>query len=156
MAKKINSYKDLSIRWRGDRNCYQLDLEPIGGKRKNCDSKAEATQHAKDMFEIFETGKPATETKPWTVEKAVSEYLKHAKNRAEDPDARYNFNSLTNQRIHLTKCSALTIDDLAIAKRNVSDLDVDFIEQDFWPTLKRSCKSSVTALNRFTALRSAK
>ena len=42
MAKKINSYKDLSIRWRADRNCYQLDLEPIGGKRKNCDSKADA------------------------------------------------------------------------------------------------------------------
>ena len=153
MPKKIKSHKDLSIRWRKETCFYTLDLQPIGGTRQSFASKAEATIEAKRMFEIFETGKPATETKPWTVEKAVAEYLKHAKNRAEDPDARYGLKQLTTQRIHLTKCSALAVDGLAIAKRNVADLDVDFIEQDFWPTLKRSCNSSVTALNRFTAFR---
>ena len=50
MPKKITSYKHLSIRWRKDRNSFQLDLEPIGGGRKNFDSKAEALNHAKDMF----------------------------------------------------------------------------------------------------------
>ena len=89
MPKKIKSHKDLSIRWRKETCSYTLDLQPIGGIRQSFDSKAEATIEAKRMFEIFETGKPATETKPWTVEKAVAEYLKHAKNRAEDPDARY-------------------------------------------------------------------
>ena len=30
MPKKITSHKNLSIRWRTDANCFQLDLEPIG------------------------------------------------------------------------------------------------------------------------------
>ena len=88
MPKKINSHRDLSIRWRKETHSYTLDLQPIGGTRQSFASKAEATIAAKRMFEIFETGKPFTELRPWTVEKAVSEYLKHAKNRAEDPDAR--------------------------------------------------------------------
>ena len=50
MPKKITSYKHLSIRWRKDRNCFLLDLEPIGCGHKNFDTKAEATQHAKNMF----------------------------------------------------------------------------------------------------------
>ena len=78
MPKNITSYKDLSIRWRKDRNCFQLELEPIGGKRKNFDTKAEATQHAKNMFEVFESGKPAIENKPWMVEVGVAKYLENA------------------------------------------------------------------------------
>ena len=70
-VQKIFSHKNLSIRWRKDRNCFLLDLRPIGGERQNFDTKAEATQHAKEMFEIFESGKPATEIKTWTVEKGI-------------------------------------------------------------------------------------
>ena len=69
MPKEINSYRNLSIRWLKSANTFQLDLRPIGGGHKNFKTKAEATQHAKEMFEVWETGKPATEIKPWTVEK---------------------------------------------------------------------------------------
>ena len=71
MPKCIKSHTNLSIRWRKDRNSFQLDLNPIGGKRENFDTKAEATAHAKEMFEIFQNGKPAVEVKPWTVEQAI-------------------------------------------------------------------------------------
>ena len=153
MPKKITSHKNLSIRWRTDANCFQLDLRTIGGKRENFDTKAEASQHAKEMFEIFESGKPASEIKPWTVEKAIERYLEHSRRRAEDPDDEYGPSSLTNQGCHLKNCARLSFDGLALAKKNVADLDVDFIEQDFWPTLKADCNSSVTALNRFGAFR---
>ena len=72
MPKDIKSHRDLSIRWVKSANSFQLDLRPIGGGHKNYKTKAEATQHAQEMFENFETGKPATEIKPWTVEKAIA------------------------------------------------------------------------------------
>ena len=153
MPKKITSYKNLSIRWRKDRNCFQLDLEPIGGKRENFATKAEATQHAKEMFEIFESGKPATEIKPWTVEKGIEHYIANAERRVADPDDNYGPCSFTKQKCDLNNCTKLTFDGLALAKRNVADLDVDFIEQEFWPALKADCNTSITALNRFGAFR---
>ena len=55
---------------------------------------------------------------------------------ADDPDDEYGPSSLTNQRCHLNNCARLQFDGLALARRNVADLDVDFIEQDFWPVLK--------------------
>jgi len=153
MPKKITSYKNLSIRWRKDRNCFVLDLGPIGGGKPLFDTKAEASQHAQEMFEVFETGKPAIEIKPWTVEKANQKYLEHCQRRSEDPDSDYGPSSLTNQRCHLNNCAKLSFDGLALAKKNVADLDVDFIEQDFWPALKADCNTSITALNRFGAFR---
>ena len=51
MPKKINSYKDLSIEWQGENNNFRLDLRPIGGGRPNFDTKAEAKQKAREMFE---------------------------------------------------------------------------------------------------------
>ena len=74
MSKEINSYRNLSIRWLNSTNSFQLDLRPIGGGHKNFKTKAEAIQNAKEMFEIFETGKPAIENKPWTVEVGVSPF----------------------------------------------------------------------------------
>ena len=76
----------MSIRLRKDRNCFQLDLRNIVGERQNFDTKAEATQHAQKMFEVWETGKPAAEIKPWTVEKANEKYLEHCKRRSKDPE----------------------------------------------------------------------
>jgi len=105
MPKKITSHKNLSIRWRTDANCFQLDLRTIGGKRENFDTKVEASQHAKEMFEIFESGKLATKIKPWTVEKGIAQYLEHSKRRSEDPDSDYSPSSLTNQRCHLNNCT---------------------------------------------------
>ena len=61
MPKKITSYRLLSIRWRKDRNCFILDLEPIGGGHKNFATKAEATQYAQEMFEVFEIPKKFAE-----------------------------------------------------------------------------------------------
>lgn len=78
MPKKITSHKHFPIRWRKDRNCFQVDLRTIGGERQNFDTKAEATQLAKEMFEVFDSGKAATEIKPWTVEKAIAQYLAHS------------------------------------------------------------------------------
>ena len=89
MSKKITSHKNLSIRWNNQRNAFLLDLRPIGGDRVTFNTKAEATQHAKEMFEIFESGKPATEIKPWTVEKGIEHYIANAERRVADPDDNY-------------------------------------------------------------------
>ena len=41
-----------------------------------------------------------------------------------------------------------------MAKRDIRDLNVEFIEDDFWPELKRQRHgSAVTALNRFSSFR---
>lgn len=41
-----------------------------------------------------------------------------------------------------------------MAKRHIRDLNVEFIEDDFWPELKRQRHgSAVTALNRFSSFR---
>ena len=60
---------------------------------------------------------------------------------------------LYQTKCNLNNCAKLTFDGLALAKRNVADLDIDFIEQEFWPELKRNSNTSVTALNRFRAFR---
>ena len=153
MPKKITSYKDLSIRWRTDANCFQLDLRRIGGKRENFDTKAEATQQARNMFEVFESGKPALENKPWMVEVGVAKYLENAKRRELDPDDHYGSRSFVAQRCHLKNCLELSFDGLALAKKNMIDLDVEFIEDEFWPALKEQCNTSTTAHNRFGAFR---
>jgi hypothetical protein len=105
------------------------------------------------MFEIFESGKPATEIKPWTVQKAIEQYIINAERRVADIDDNYGPCSFTTQKCDLNNCAKLTFDGLALAKRNVADLDIDFIEQEFWPELKRNSNTSVTALNRFRAFR---
>ena len=56
MPKAIKSHTNLSIRWRDDAICFQLDLRTIGGKRENFTTKADATARAKEMFQ---NGKPA-------------------------------------------------------------------------------------------------
>ena len=116
MPKNITSYKILSIHWRKDRNCFQLDLEPIGGGRKKFDNKAGALNHAKEMFEVFESGKPAIEIKPWMLEKAVSQYLDNAKKREQDPDDGYGPRSFVVQRCHLRNCLKLSFDGLRLGQ----------------------------------------
>ena len=76
MPKKIKSHRDLSIRWRKETHSYTLDLQPIGGTRQSFATKAGTTTQAKGMFEVFETSKPATETRPWTVEKSRDRIFK--------------------------------------------------------------------------------
>ena len=127
MPKALNRHRNLSIRWNKQRNLFLLDLRPIGGDRVTFDTKAEATQHAKEMFNIFESGKPATEIKPWTVEKSIEHYIANAERRVADIDDNYGPCNFTKQKCDLNNCAKLTFDGLALAKRNVADLDVDFI-----------------------------
>ena len=58
-------------------------------KAKKFDTITEATKHAKEMFKIFESGKSATEIKPWTVEKGIEHYIANAERRVADPDDNY-------------------------------------------------------------------
>ena len=152
MPKEIKSHRNLSIRWVESSNSFQLDLRPLGGGHKNFKTKAEALARANEMFEVFQNGKPAVEVKPWTVEEAIDNYLAKAKSRVADPDDKYGPASLGNQRGHLQFIANLPFDGLSLLKRNVSDLSVEFIEDEFWLELKRH-NSSITALNRFSSFR---
>ena len=88
-VKKISFHKNLNVRWRKDHNCFLLDLRPIGVERQKLHTIAQATQHAKESFGIFESGKPTTEIKPWTVEKGIEHYIANAERRVAEPDNNY-------------------------------------------------------------------
>ena len=106
------------------------------------------------MFEIYQNGKPAVEVKPWTVEQAIDKYLAKAQLRVEDSEQNYGPASYANQQRDLKFISLLNVDGLTLAKREIRDLNVEFIEDDFWPELKRQRHGSlVTALNRFSSFR---
>jgi len=46
MAKEINTYRDLSIKWDKKCNRFRLDARPLGGARLKFKTKAEAVQMA--------------------------------------------------------------------------------------------------------------
>ena len=41
MAKEINTYRDLSIKWEKKANRFQLDARPLGATRMRFKTKAE-------------------------------------------------------------------------------------------------------------------
>ena len=89
MVKKIESYKDLSIRLRADRGVFIADLRPIGGTRPAFDTKAEAVAHARDMFERYRGNKPVKVVSAWTIDDAFAAFKNHLEAKVQDPDVKY-------------------------------------------------------------------
>ena len=86
MVKKIESYKDLSIRLRADRGVFIADLRPIGGNRPTFDTKAEAVAHAKNMFDRYRSKKLLMIESAWTIDDAFAAFKDHLEAKVQDPD----------------------------------------------------------------------
>ena len=74
MPKKIESYKDLSIRLRANRGVFVVDLVPIGGGEPPFKSKAEAVAHASKMFDRYRGNKPVMIESAWTSKVITARY----------------------------------------------------------------------------------
>ena len=156
MAKKIESYKDLSIRLRANRGVFVVDLVPIGGGEPSFKSKAKAVAHAKEMFDRYRGNKPVMAESTWAIDDAFAAFKDHLEAKVQDPDIKYGSGSQANQEAHLNFISALKFDGLQFGKARVSSLAKEFIKEQFWLELRRyGAKSGITALNRFNTFAQA-
>jgi len=152
MAKKIKSYKDLPIIWKGNRNCFQLNLRAIGGKQPTFKSKSETVAAAKEAFTDWMDGSPievVTVESEWSVDLGVEKYLEMAERRCDDEEDEYGPATLQAQTMRLTKICDLKIDGLRLGKRYVKNLSIDVMVDHLWPKLKKLVLSPITAMNYY-------
>ena len=89
MAKEINTYRDLSIKWIKNLNRFQLDVRPLGGARLNFKTKAEAVQRAKELFDKWCEGAPIMAVERWSVDQAITHCSEIGQLRVDDEQDTY-------------------------------------------------------------------
>jgi len=153
MAKKITSYKNLSIRWREDRRLYVLDARPIGGKRENWDTKSEALKRAKELFEQWNDGDLIVVEEKWSVDFAVEKYIEISKLRLDDEADRYGPSWYAQQTRQLHFIKKLTVNDFRLGSIKVNKLTTDMMVHHLWPSLKKSFPSDLTAMTYYVTFK---
>jgi hypothetical protein len=89
MAKEINTYRDLSIKWDKKAERFQLDARALGAERMRFATKNEAVQMAKELFDKWSVGVPVVAEQRWSVDQAITLYQEVGKIRCEDKEDTY-------------------------------------------------------------------
>ena len=89
MAKEINTYRDLSIKWDKKAERFQLDARPLGAERMRFATKNEAVQLAKELFDKWSDGAPIVAEERWSVDQAYTLYEEVGKIRSSDAEDTY-------------------------------------------------------------------
>jgi integrase len=134
IMKQFNSYKDIVVKWNDNRSKWQINLTALGSKpaRPVFDSKADATQAAKQAFEAFQSdGLDVMDVAPkndLTVGALLDLYLDKQLSRAKDPDEKFGAASYVNSETAVKQFKKLVVLDMSFAKMKASTVGKDCVE----------------------------
>ncbi len=149
MAKTINTYRDLSIKWDKKVNRFRLDARPLGGARMKFKTKAEAVQMAKELFDKWSKGAPIMAVERWSVDQAILNYNEVGKIRCDDKEDTYGPCYYATQLQQFGVIQNLTLGDFRLGSMKVDKLTTDHMVHGFWPALKKRSNSDMTAMSYY-------
>ena len=154
--KQFNSHKDINIKWRSDREKWQVNLTALGcSPARPCfDTKDQATKAAKEAFDKYQSGgvgvMEVPEQSDITVGELLDIYQEKQLLRAKNPDEKYGAASYANVQTNVRQLKKLVVLDMSFIKMEVSKVGKEVVEAA-WISL-RSTNSFRTADDRWQDL----
>jgi len=157
--KQFNSHKDIVVKWNDKRSKWQINLTALGcvPARPVFDSKADATQAARQAFEAFQSdGLDVMGVAPKTdlsVGELLDLYQDKQLERARDVDEKYSTASYANCKTSIDQLKKIVVLDMSFPKMKASLVGKDCAEE-VWKAL-RAKGAFRTADDRWLDLRRA-
>jgi integrase len=155
--KQFNSHKDINIKWRSDREKWQVNLTALGcSPARPCfDTKDQATKAAKEAFDKYQSEgvgvKEVPEQSDITVGELLDLYQAKQKERVTDPDDKYGAGSYGNVVTNVRQLKKLVVLDMSFAKKKLELVGKEVIEAA-WVSLRSSVPTFRTADDRWQDL----
>jgi integrase len=157
--KKINSWKDISIKWDDAKERFIVNLRPLGIKpsRPAFKTKTEAVSSAQSAYQTYldpsYTGLGNTEDEPCgiSLSDALKMYLKDAELRANDVDEKFGYGSLGNYQTHVGRINRIKVGHKYFKDFELADINKDVIEAA-WKSLRSNHTAFRTADDAWQSL----
>jgi hypothetical protein len=178
--KKLNSWKDISIKWDDDRAKFIVNLRPLydnytpselkdiqrdGGRiiyRPSFASKSEAVVHAQEAWENYINPDAASRHErstidDITVQAALALYLEAGCERAANPDEKFGYGSLANYETHVNRLKTIQVKaacgEGAILFQDYTFSSINkFVIEEVWKELRQMMPSFRTADDTWQSL----